>query len=334
MGTHAPYRHIPILISVIAAILLQLPLFELLRRQSTGTDDRFVPRPKPVVSYVTPLLTNQSPTEPEPVGQVVELPKPEQELPPIDDTKYVSDFDSRVDQEQKPAIHIRKSRPKPRLVEIMKESDIQSDESRSVEPSEIPRSEQTENANLPTVEAQPTDEGEAKADDTPKVPLKTGLLLPPTTREAAVANLQALGGSVGSDDALLDTEEGDSLKLNSRRFSYMDFFNRVRDRVRDQWGPGEVYRQRDPTGRLLGVQDRLTVLQVTLDADGQLRKVVTVKRSGADFLDREARRAFEAAAPFVNPPAGLVEDDGMIRFQFGFLLEFSTNQPQFFWKRM
>lgn len=314
--------------------MLQIPLFELLRRQSTGTNHRFVPRPQPIVSYVTPVLNNQRPPEPEPVGQVVELPKPKEESQPTDDTNYVSEFDNRVDQEQKPATQTHKKSPKLRSADLKEESDVQSDESTQDAPSEIPQSEQVEQTDLPSMEAQPTEQGEARAEEKPKFPLKTGLLLPPTTREAAVANLQMLGGAVGSDDALPDVDEGDSLKLNSRRFSYMDFFNRVRDRVRDQWGPNEVYRQRDPTGRLLGVQDRLTVLQVTLDAEGQLRRLVTVKRSGADFLDKEARRAFEAAAPFVNPPVGLVEDNGLITFQFGFLLEFSTNQPQFFWKRM
>jgi outer membrane biosynthesis protein TonB len=39
------------------------------------------------------------------------------------------------------------------------------------------------------------------------------------------------------------------------------------------------------------------------------------------FLDDEAVHAFQLASPFPNPPQGLLEADGSIRFQFGFFFE-------------
>jgi outer membrane biosynthesis protein TonB len=40
-----------------------------------------------------------------------------------------------------------------------------------------------------------------------------------------------------------------------------------------------------------------------------------------DFLDRAAIEAFQKAQPFVNPPRGLADGGGEIKFTFGFYLE-------------
>ena len=69
---------------------------------------------------------------------------------------------------------------------------------------------------------------------------------------------------------------------------------------------------------------RTTVLAVTLRPDGSLADVFVIRNCGIDSLDQEAVAAFERAAPFVNPPEGLVEN-GYIRFQFGFTLTLSEN---------
>jgi TonB family protein len=82
------------------------------------------------------------------------------------------------------------------------------------------------------------------------------------------------------------------------------------------------------------VKDRYTVLQVTLDKSGTLKKMITSKRSGLDFLDREARRAFKRAHPFPNPPSALVAEGGEVRFQFGFYFELSSGKHRFRWKRL
>ena len=78
----------------------------------------------------------------------------------------------------------------------------------------------------------------------------------------------------------------------------------------------------------------MTLLQVTLDESGYLKRMVTSKRSGLDFLDHEARRAFKRAHPFPNPPHGLVVEGGEVRFQFGFYFELSTGKHRFRWKRL
>jgi len=139
--------------------------------------------------------------------------------------------------------------------------------------------------------------------------------------------LRALGG--GANDALSEVEEGEETLLNSRRWRYASFFNRVKQQVAQNWHPDRVYRRRDPTGNVYGFKDRLTVLVVTLDPQGGLREVKLEQPSGLAFLDDEAMTAFRLAQPFPNPPRGLVDDkSGRISFRFGFLFEL-TRQPSF-----
>ncbi|MBK8480098.1 MAG: TonB family protein [Proteobacteria bacterium] len=138
---------------------------------------------------------------------------------------------------------------------------------------------------------------------------------------------RALGG--GANDALSDLEQGEETLLNSRRWRYAGFFNRVKQQVAQNWHPDRVYRRRDPTGNVYGFKDRLTVLIVTLDPQGGLRDLKLEQPSGLAFLDEEAMSAFRLAQPFPNPPRGLVDDkSGQISFRFGFLFEL-TRQPSF-----
>ena len=48
-----------------------------------------------------------------------------------------------------------------------------------------------------------------------------------------------------------------------------------------------------------------------------------IQTCGVDFLDDEALNAFRKAQPFINPPPLLVEADGLIHFNFGFIFELS-----------
>jgi outer membrane biosynthesis protein TonB len=52
-----------------------------------------------------------------------------------------------------------------------------------------------------------------------------------------------------------------------------------------------------------------------------VKTLVIEQTSGADFLDRAAMTAFRSAQPFVNPPRGIVDENGEIKFSFGFFLE-------------
>jgi TonB family protein len=142
---------------------------------------------------------------------------------------------------------------------------------------------------------------------------------------------KALSKAIGAPfpDYLENVPEGEKTLLNTKRWRFASFFNRVKRAVAQQWHPGRVYRQHDPTGNVYGFRSRLTVLKVTLDSKGAIKKVTLRKPCGLGFLDDEAVRAFKAAGPFPNPPRRLVDKEtGLITFSFGFLFEI-TRGPNF-----
>ncbi|PRQ04306.1 hypothetical protein ENSA5_08720 [Enhygromyxa salina] len=139
-------------------------------------------------------------------------------------------------------------------------------------------------------------------------------------------------GRPGSDEILRDVDEGVESMLDSKRHLFASFFNRIRDRVSDQWRPNKVHNAVDPMHKKFGEKQRTTVLMVRLDAKGQILKVIVERKSGASHLDDEAVRAMRAAAPFLNPPEGLVNASGYIDFRFGFILDFNGGSKIFRYK--
>ncbi len=135
--------------------------------------------------------------------------------------------------------------------------------------------------------------------------------------------------SDGSIDHLPDVDEGDVTALNTRASKYASFFNRVKNSVQEHWHAVDVHRMHDPYGRVYGVRDRITIVSVTLNPDGTLDDIQVEKNSGVAFLDEVALRAFREAQPFPNPPRGLADADGRIRFRFGFCLEINGGGMQF-----
>ena len=128
---------------------------------------------------------------------------------------------------------------------------------------------------------------------------------------------RAVGG--GSVDKVDGVEDGENTALNTKKWKYASFFNRMKRQVAQNWHPDTVYLRRDPTGKIYGTKDRLTVLRVSLTPKGKLAKVFVAKQSGVDFLDEEAIRAFREAQPFPNPPNALIDSkSNLITFSFGF----------------
>lgn len=139
-------------------------------------------------------------------------------------------------------------------------------------------------------------------------------------------------GPPGTLDPLVDVDEGTENILDSKRHRFASFFNRIRDRVGDEWRPQKAHSAADPQGSRFGDKRRTTVLMVRLDETGELQKVIVERSSGASHLDDEAVRAMKLAAPFPNPPQGLAEH-GHIDFRFGFILDFDGSFRIFRYKK-
>jgi TonB family protein len=139
---------------------------------------------------------------------------------------------------------------------------------------------------------------------------------------------RALGG--GSVDHLEDVENGDETSLSAKRWVYASFFNRLKRQVAQVWDPNSVWRHADPTGTRYGSKTRVTEVRVSLSPRGALAKILVVAPSGSNELDEEAVRAFRAAAPFPNPPEGLIQKDNLITFAFSFYFELGV--PHLTWR--
>ena len=308
-------------------------------------------------------------------GQVVEITRPQVELPP-DQARYLSEFDSRADKQTVARGSTEKmvDRPSPREMPATEKEPPDPKEAATKEAAkEIaavqPPGKSQGPGSAPTTLSMrgPGTSQESPAIERTSVGDKTGELAmsedgyaakkgqggdlsrateltppggaeggggqeapkTPNLRVSQEAMERVVGG--GSVDHLEDAEEGDFTALNSRKWKYATFFNRMKRQVAQNWHPDVVYLRRDPNGNIYGNRDRLTVLRVSLKPNGSVAKIYVAKRSGVDFLDDEAVRAFEEAQPFPNPPSGLVDlQSNLITFSFGFHFQIGSDRSR--WK--
>ncbi len=336
-----PFSHprLRALAIAIAAVGVQLPLFWSFAAttESSGPlspcqGDRCRPPRAKIQAVARPAPT--PPPLPENV-QVVETPdQPDLERPEPVETRRVSDKTTRTEKETKAPVAKRTDRRKPQPPSPTEPSPVQSEASKSPSPT-VTSPEETKVELAAMDKALPeADKGARRPETVLDDGKKTKVLLPPGSNAAALANLQALAGDFSSTDHLPDVDDGKSTVLNADRHRFADFFLKVKSQVERHWKPSGVYVQRDPTGQLYGVKDRYTVLRVQLSPSGQLLGLTTTRASGLDFMDDEAKRAFREAAPFLNPPRGLIGDEGDIRFEFGFYFEISAGRLRTNWKRL
>lgn len=143
------------------------------------------------------------------------------------------------------------------------------------------------------------------------------------TREESEA-AQRGGDASMTNDYLKDVDQGIETLLNTREFKYYTYYNRIRKQLSQYWEPkvrekvNSLFRQ----GRnIASAQDRTTKLLIVLNAAGTLVNVQVLSDSGIRDLDDAAIEAFRAAAPFPNPPKGIIETDGTVKIRWDFVLE-------------
>jgi TonB family protein len=321
---------------VALAGLIQLPLIEFLHLGSTM--DKYRPKVskrKAVRLTMSPRAKRAKPKVPPTVeeinGQIVTVRQPKEEQKAPKDALYLSQFNTRVKKESKARPNRRSADKRLGAVSPHKASKLQSPQSSSLKESTSPKQEEKKLAAAKRLKTSKKKRGDLSSKTELARNSHARALLPSLDKKSTMANLQALTGAAASDDWLPHVkEQGSETLLNSRRFQHWDFFNTIKSRVRKHWKPAQIYRRRDPTGKIYGIKDRLTVVEVTLNQKGHVTRLTTVKDSGVEFLDHEARRALRIAGPFSNPPTGLMNKHGAVRFQFGFLFEISSSRFKFF----
>lgn len=125
-------------------------------------------------------------------------------------------------------------------------------------------------------------------------------------------------------DYLKSIDAGLETMLSTREFVYYTYYARIRRQLNQYWSSKvkdkliAMYKQ----GRqIASSDDKITRCLVTLDKKGDLVRVQIIGISGVHELDEAAVDSFKAAAPFPNPPTGIVDEDGTIKIRWDFILE-------------
>lgn len=143
-----------------------------------------------------------------------------------------------------------------------------------------------------------------------------------TAKTGLVRKPASLGkGFSATDDYLPDVAIGANTLLNAREFKFYGFYERLREKLSDRWQSrlASAFQQVVNTdGTLDG--EHITKVQVELDEHGALRHVTLIGSSGVAPFDRAATDAFREAAPFPNPPAGMIEGKGSVRIRWDFVV--------------
>ncbi len=127
-----------------------------------------------------------------------------------------------------------------------------------------------------------------------------------------------------TDDYLKDVKTSAQTMLSTREFLYYSYYNRIRGQLKQYWEPRikEKVKKIFSQGRSIAAdEDRITKVLIVLNDAGTLVKVQVVGESGVRDLDDAAVEAFRSAAPFPNPPKGIVDADGLIKIRWDFILE-------------
>jgi protein TonB len=119
-------------------------------------------------------------------------------------------------------------------------------------------------------------------------------------------------------------KDGSFTALNTDQFTYYTFFQRINEQLRPRWVNfvKNFIDTQSPTHLAqLARFELITQVEIVLSPDGQYQKGFIHRSSGDHTLDMTSIDAFQGATPFLNPPRGLVEDDGFIHLHYALVVE-------------
>lgn len=139
---------------------------------------------------------------------------------------------------------------------------------------------------------------------------------------------QAIGYSQFAE-AIPGIQEGFFNSLNTDQLTYFSFYSRVNDQISQRWVSqvrNFLYGLSDAQLKLMAQSNKRTIVEVLLDREGNYFSSLIHHSSGVQALDEATYNAFRAAAPFMNPPQGLVqEEDGLIHLYYQFVVIFKPS---------
>lgn len=139
--------------------------------------------------------------------------------------------------------------------------------------------------------------------------------------------LQAQKGSKDSsttNDSLSDVHEDLMTRLNTKEYKYFGYYSRIKTQLNQWWVPKvqQKFNKMLRQGRTIASEDnKITKLVITLNDVGNLVNVQVMAESGIRDLDEAAIEAFRQAAPFPNPPKGMIDNDGTVKIRWDCVVE-------------
>jgi len=175
--------------------------------------------------------------------------------------------------------------------------------------------------NLFTLTPNPKDLDQQKALTTNTGRLRSPASIPALNHEATHGN-----GQSATDDYLEDIAIGANTLLNTHEFKFYSFYERIREKLSHQWHQrldheiGLIF----SNGKNLN-GDQRTKIQVRLGKDGRILGLRVLRGSEHDELDRAATQAFHLAAPFPNPPEGMIDENNEVSISWDFVVVAQQN---------
>lgn len=139
-----------------------------------------------------------------------------------------------------------------------------------------------------------------------------------------IANLPPGFSTVG-ETLPRELEVGSFTSLNTDRYLFYSFFMRIEELIRYNW---ESYVKdtinRTPRSEFLKQTGEfwVTHVEIQLKPNGEFYRALLLKSSGIQGFDYAAVDAFSQARRFPNPPAEMVEDDGLIHLKYSFTVHY------------
>lgn len=138
-------------------------------------------------------------------------------------------------------------------------------------------------------------------------------------------NHQAFTQESTATDKLDNVEPSLKTQLNTKEYKYYGYYQRIKNQLNQFWQP-QVKKKVSrlmTKGRTIATDsnNKITKLIIVLNDAGTLVKVQVIGESGVRDLDEAAIEAFRQAAPFPNPPKGMLETDGTIKIRWDFVVE-------------
>jgi len=122
-------------------------------------------------------------------------------------------------------------------------------------------------------------------------------------------------------------EKGNQTILNTDKFLYASFINRIAEEVYQPWVRhiGDSLRTLGASGRKLENNIYVTKLNVSMDKRGEITGIQILSSCGVIAIDEAPKKAFWEVEPFPNPPIQLIEEDGYIRLVYEFHFEWKSS---------